>query len=375
MFPNKLHLRPPKDDLFQIDTDFLFKNPDPTDSCYRIKTEGNQNSSSNLPKSSLINDWKAFFQNGAPQSQMNIKPINKKEEGLFLYREDKDEKESEKSLEVAKALFVNLKNDLVNVFEDPNNSNSNNNSNVNGNVSGEYSAGKMKTQRLEIPSEKKTTQIKVFTTHDHNIEGPIVHKGKKEVSAPYFPRKELMKKPNLTIRIEKTPEGLINNIANKVRESKECHNITQLNESTKNKNRKRFLFKEPETMNNFSLNDMKSFPKTTKNKETKQTETHNLFFKAVAQPTESLYPKNNVPASTKHERIKSLDFNSKKRLIKGEDGDLLKKLHYQKVDIMNNEEVRFRIKEVLDSKNPEKKADLMKGKKKVIDADVTYFKK
>ena len=291
-----------------------------------------------------------------------------------MYREDKDEKESEKSLEVAKALFVNLKNDLVNVFDDPNNSNSNNNSNANGNVSGEYSAGKMKTQRLEIPSEKKTTQIKVFTTHNHNIEGPRIHK---EASAPYFPRKELMKKPNLTIRIEKTPEGLINNIANKVRESKECHNITQLNESTKNKNRKKFLFKEPETLNNFSLNDMKSFPKTTKNKETKQTEMHNLFFKAVNKPTESIYPKNNnnVPTSTKHERIKSLDFNSKKRLIKGEDGDLLKKLHYQKVDIMNNEEVRFRIKEVLDSKNPEKKADLMKGKKKFIDADVTYFKK
>ena len=289
-----------------------------------------------------------------------------------MYREDKDEKESEKSLEVAKALFVNLKNDLVNVFDDPNNSNSNNNSNANGNVSGEYSAGKMKTQRLEIPSEKKTTQIKVFTTHNHNIEGPIIHKG---ISAPYFPRKELMKKPNLTIRIEKTPEGLINNIANRVRESKECHNITQLNESTKNKNRKRFLFKEPEAMNNFSLNDMKSFPKTTKNKETKQTETHNLFFKAVTKPSESLYPKSNIPTSTKHERIKSLDFNSKKRLIKGEDGDLLKKLHYQKLDIMNNEEVRFRIKEVLDSKNPEKKADLMKGKKKVIDADVTYFKK
>jgi len=299
-----------------------------------------------------------------------------------MYKEDKDEKESEKSLEAAKALYVNLKqNDLVNVFEDMNNnSNSNNNSNNNNN-SGDFSASKLKTARFEIPSEKKTTQIKVFTTH-HRYEPNV----------PCFPRKEMNKKANLTIKIEKTPDNLINNLANKVRESKECHNITQLNQSTKNKNKKKFLFKEQETQFNQSLNETKFFPKTTKNQDLKQNHTQNLFFK-VANVNNQSKTKVLMNTNNKHERIKSLDFNSNKRLLKSEDGDLLKKLHYQKVDIMNNEEVIFRIKEVLDSNvngnvnsninlnmnlnvNGEKRQyEGMKGRKKVIDADVTYFKK
>lgn len=344
------------------------------DSSYRIRTEGDQNSSSNIPKSSIFNDWKAFFQNTGhepPQSTKNLKfAPSKKADGGFFYKEDKDEKESEKSLEVAKALFVNLKNDLVNVYEDINN-NSNSNNNSNNNNSGDFSASKSKTGRFDIPSEKKTTQIKVFTTHDHNEALMNPQRTRNEPIAPYFPRKD-MKKANLTIKIEKTPDPFINNIANKVRESKEFHNIAQLNESTKNKNKKRFLFKELETQTNFSLNETKCFPNTTKNKDSQQL---NLFFNvSKKQDTKSNTSK---AANNKHERIKSLDFNSKKPLLKSEEGDLLKKLHFQKVDIMNNEEVIFRIKEVLDSNScgDKKQQEGLKGKKKVIDADVTYFKK
>ena len=240
------------------------------------------------------------------------------------------------------------------------------------------------------------TQVKVFTTHDH------LHNMRHTLNKD---NKKITQKNNLTIKIEKN-DGFtpfishFNSTANKVRESKECHNITQLNnESTKNKNRKKFIFKEIETSNH-SLIDSKNFPKTTKHQDMNNTQKAalSLFFKAsnnknpnktkpASDSNNQVFNNNNnminnnntnknvnvMNSLNKHERIKSLDFNSKSRLMKSEDGDLLKKLHYQKIDLMNNEDVIFRIKEVLDSNNNNNKN---KGsKKKFLDADIAYFKK
>lgn len=343
------------------------------DTSYRMKTEGNQHSSDNLPKVSFLQDWKAFFQNISNEninSMNNLKLPSKKLEEFFKYKEDKDDKDSEKSIEVAKVLFNNLKNDLVNVFDDKNNSSSQNNSNNIIN-SIDLTASKLKTARCEIPSEKKMTQIKVFTTHIHNIENVIKRSDSK---APYISRKDI-KKSHLTIHIEKSEEVIRNYItANKVRESKEFHNITQLNESTKNKNKKKFLFKENENEANIFSNENKFFSKTSKNQHNNQKQEINLFFKTFnTKPliNNSNNNKNNSKNMIKHERIKSLDYNSKNRLLMSEDEDLLKKLHYQKIDHMDNEDGMISIKETLDDKGK----DALKGRKKLLDADITYFKK
>jgi len=288
-----------------------------------------------------------------------LKPTTKKTGDLFLYKEDKDEKESEKSIEVAKKLFINLKNDLVNVYDDKNNSSSCQNSN-NANNSGDFSANKQKT---EIPSEKKMSQLHVFTTHLHNLEANLPNKRYELVGI----QKKEMKKSNLTIKIEKNLETFNQNItANKVRQSKECHNITQLNGSTKNKSKKKFVFQEFE--GNHSLNETKFFAKTMKHIDEKvKPSVMNSFF-----PSNKVNYENKIIEKNKHERIKSLDFNKKNWLLKSEDGDLLKKLHYQKIDLINNEEVMYRIKEVLDC--TVKKGESVKGKKKFVDADIPYFK-
>ena len=286
----------------------------------------------------------------------NMKPTSKKTGDLFFYKEDKDEKDSEKSIEVAKALFINLKNDLVNVYDDKNNSSCQNSNNANN--SGDFSANKQKT---EIPSEKKMSQIRVFTTHLHNLEANMPNK-RYELGT----QKKEMKKSNLTIKIEKNLENFNQNItANKVRESKECHNITQLNGSTKNKSKKTFVFQDFEA--NHSLNETKFFAKTTKHIDEKKPAVMNSFF-----PANKVNYANKIVGNNKHERIKSLDFNKNNWLLKSEDGDLLKKLHYQKIDLINNEEVMFRIKEVLDCNI--KKDEGMKGRKKFLDADIPYFK-
>lgn len=335
------------------------------DSCYRIKTEGNHDISKNNSKVSVLQDWKSFFHNFSNEGtgsmkNINQKPFLKKENEVFIYKDEKDDKESENSIEVAKNLFLNLKtNDLVNVFEDKNNNSSLHSNNITN--SSDFSGNK--TKLAEIPSEKKNTQIKVFTTHNHS----------KEVKLPK--KENLSKKNHLQIKIEKINENINSAItANKVRESKEFHNITQLNnESTKNKNRKRFEFKDFDKPFEKSFNENKLFPKTTKNQDYGSSKSNQCFFKAIKTNEK---PSSNT--SSKHERIKSLDFNANKKLFgggRGEDVDLLKKLHYQKVDLLNNDDVIFRIKEILDKNSDKNDEKAREKKKKVLDADVAYFKK
>lgn len=308
-----------------------------------------------------------------------MKPIIKKNQELFLYKDEKEEKESENSMELAKNLFLNLKNDLVNVYDDKNNTN---NSSQNNN-SNDFSATKTTANR-DIPSEKKTTDIKVFTTHSHQNQEKEINLRLLQSQESELKRRNAEyanKKKNLTIKIEKINEHLNANAsitANKVRESKECHNITQLNnESSKNINRKRFLFKEFESQINQSLNETKIFPKTTKNQNFGE-KTNADFFK-LKKTNEKLKINHNLKqdSNIKHERIKSLDLNSFNNFLcreEGEEGDLLKKLDLQKNDAKKNNRAVFSIKEILD-KQPKKDYEKGKAKKKVLDADIDYFKK
>lgn len=336
-----------------------------------------------MSKPSFLQECKNLFQyfsNEGTYSTNNlcIKPLLKKNQELLLYKDDKEEKESEKSMELAKNLFLNLKNDLVNVYEDKNANNSSQNNN-----SSDFSATKTTANR-DIPSEKKTTNIKVFTTHSRQNQENEINKKMISLNEEDESKKKNieygLKKKNLTIKVEKIDNEHLNShiTANKVRESKECHNITQLNnESSKNINRKRFLFREFESQINQSLNETKIFPNTTKNQNF--NEKTNLNFFKMKKNNEKLKANQNLKKDNniKHERIKSLDLNSFNNFLSREDGDeggLLKKLDLQKNDIKKNNHVIFSIKEILD-KQPKKDFEKGKSKKKVLDADIDYFKK
>lgn len=138
------------------------------------------------------------------------------DENLSFYKEA-NENESEASLEQIQKKFCGLDNDLINVFDDSNNSSITN------------------IKALDIPSEKKMNNVKIFNTHSHEINRLGKHR------------------PNLNINIPIIPEKTM---VNKVRESKIFHNIGQINESTKNRRNpeKKFVFNEFESQSTSHAN-------------------------------------------------------------------------------------------------------------------------